>query len=236
MSKTGGIDIAVNKTIDSLRKINLFQFLNDEQLSQVAGLVIERTYNAGRIIFFEDEPGEAVFFLKSGRIKITKADDSGKEQILHFVNPGEMFAEVVLFGDGSYPATAEVIEDAVVQLIRNDDMDRLLLDHPDIALGFLRIMSQRLRFAQRQINELASMSTARRLASMLLFLAADQGIQTDAGIKIDISLTKQDLASLIGTSRETANRILSDFRRQNAVAVDRQEIIITDKEKLRSWL
>lgn len=226
----------MTETVESLKKINLFAFLNDEQLEQVAQLIIERSYKAGRIIFFENEPGEAVFFLKSGRIKITKADDDGREQILHFVNPGEMFAEVVLFGDSSYPATAEVIEDAEVQLIRNEDMDKLILDQPDIALGFLRIMAQRLRFAQRQINELALMSTTRRMASMLLFLAADQGVETGKGIKINISLTKQDLANLIGTSRETANRILSDFRRQKAVEVNKQEIIVTDKEKLKSWL
>jgi len=225
----------VSETVESLRKINLFAFLNDEQLEQVARLVIERFYKAGRIIFFENEPGEAVFFLKSGRIKITKADDDGREQILHFVHPGEMFAEVVLFGDSSYPATAEVIEDAEVQLIRNEDMDKLILEHPDIALGFLRIMAQRLRFAQRQINELALMSTTRRMASMLLFLATDQGTKTDKGIKINMSLTKQDLASLIGTSRETANRILSDFRKQKAIEVNRQEIVVLDKEKLKSW-
>lgn len=225
----------MSETVESLRKINLFAFLNDEQLEQVARLVIERFYKAGRIIFFENEPGEAVFFLKSGRIKITKADDDGREQILHFVHPGEMFAEVVLFGDSSYPATAEVIEDAEVQLIRNEDMDKLILEHPDIALGFLRIMAQRLRFAQRQINELALMSTTRRMASMLLFLATDQGTKTDKGIKINMSLTKQDLASLIGTSRETANRILSDFRKQKAIEVNRQEIVVLDKEKLKSW-
>jgi CRP/FNR family transcriptional regulator len=226
----------MSNTAESLKKINLFSFLSNEQLDYVAQLVIERFYKAGRIIFFENEPGEAVFFLKSGRIKVTKADDDGREQILHFVHPGEMFAEVVLWGDSSYPATAEVIEDAEVQLIRNQDMERLILEHPDIALGFLKIMAQRLRFAQRQINELALMSTTRRMASMLLYLAADQGKKTNKGIKIDISLTKQDLASLIGTSRETANRILSDFKKQRAIEVDRQEIIIIDKDKLKTWI
>jgi CRP/FNR family transcriptional regulator len=226
----------MSNTAESLKKINLFSFLTNEQLDCVAQLVIERFYKAGRIIFFENEPGEAVFFLKSGRIKITKADDDGREQILHFVHPGEMFAEVVLWGDSSYPATAEVIEDAEVQLIRNKDMEKLILEHPDIALGFLKIMAQRLRFAQRQINELALMSTTRRMASMLLYLAADQGKKIEKGIKIDISLTKQDLASLIGTSRETANRILSDFKKQKAIEVDRQEIIIIDKDKLKTWI
>lgn len=226
----------MSDTVESLKKINLFSFLNDTQITKVAGLVISRFYRAGRIIFFENEPGEAVFFLKSGRIKVSKGDDDGREQILHFVHPGEMFAEVVLFGDSSYPATAEVIEDAEVQLIRNRDMEQLVMEYPDIALGFLRTMSRRLRFAQRQINELALMSTTRRMASMLLYLGAEQGMEIDRGIRIDISLTKQDLASLIGTSRETANRILSDFRKQKVIEVNKQDIVILNKEKLKSWL
>lgn len=222
--------------IDDLKKIKLFDMLNEEQLEQIASLLLKRFYKAGRIIFVEGEPGEAVFFLKSGRIKVTRADSEGRQQILHFINPGEMFAEVVLFGDGDYPATAEVIEDAEVRLIRNKDMEKLILEHPNIALGFLKVMAQRLRFAQRQINELALMTTTGRLASMLLYLAADQGIKTEKGTKINISLTKQDLAHLIGTTRETANRILSDFRKQKLIEVDKQEIIILNKDGLKTWL
>jgi CRP/FNR family transcriptional regulator len=184
----------------------------------------------------EGEPGEAVFFVKSGRIKVTKQTGDGREHILHFINPGEVFAEVVMFDNGTYPATAEVIEDCTVGLIRNADMEKIISNNPGIALGLLKIMARRLRISQQQLIELALLDTTRRAASMLLFLASEQGRQTEQGILIDISLTNQDLANLIGTSRETANRILNDFKRQKAIEVKRGQVTILDKYKLKSWL
>lgn len=197
---------------------------------------MERTYRKGRIIFVEGEPGEAVFFLKEGRVKISKQAEDGREQILHFIHPGEVFAEVVLFDGGPYPATAEAVEDSKIGLVRNTDMERITVENSGIALGMLKIMSRRLRVAQKQINELALMDTSRRMASTLLFLAHEQGIPCDGGLAIDMALTNQELASMIGTSRETANRILSDMRRQKAVRVDKKQIVITDMKRLKSWL
>jgi len=222
--------------IEYLKKINLFSYLDDQQLSEVDRLVMERNYQKGRIIFVEGEPGEAVYFLREGRVKISKQSDDGREQILHFIHPGEMFAEVILFDGGDYPATAEAVEDSKIGLIKNQEMERITLNNPGIALGILKIMSRRLRMAQKQINDLALMDTSRRMASTLLFLAAEQGISCERGLAIDISLTNQDLANMIGTSRETANRILSDMRRQKALEVDKKQIVITDMKRLKSWL
>lgn len=214
----------------------MFSYLDDQQLAEIDNVIMERNYQKGRIIFVEGEPGEAVYFLREGRVKISKQSEDGREQILHFIHPGEMFAEVVLFDGGPYPATAEAVEDSKIGLVRNTDMERITLNNPGIALGVLKIMSRRLRMAQKQINELALMDTSRRMASTLLFLAAEQGVPSEKGTVIDMSLTNQDLANMIGTSRETANRILSDLRRQKAVQVDKKQIIITDIKKLKSWL
>lgn len=226
----------MGNNLQYLKKIPLFAYLNDEQLGEVERVIIERNYQKGRIIFMEDEPGEAVFFVKSGRIKITKQTSDGREHILHFINPGEVFAEVVMFGDGTYPATAEVVEDCTIGMIRNVDMEKIIGINPGIALGLLKIMARRLRISQQQLIELALLDTTRRAASMLLFLAGEQGLKTAKGIEIDISLTNQDLANLIGTSRETANRILNDFKRQKAITVHKGRVTILDKYKLKSWL
>lgn len=226
----------LSEYLEYLRKIPLFSFLDDRDLAEIDRLIMERTYQKGRIIFVEGEPGEAIFFLKTGRVKISKQSDDGREQILHFIHPGEVFAEVILFDGGPYPATAEAVEDSKIGLIRNSDMERITLANPGIALGMLKIMARRLRMSQKQINELALMDTSRRMASTLLFLAAEQGVPCGRGTAIDMSLTNQDLASMIGTSRETANRILSDMRRQKAILVDKKQIVITDMKRLKSWL
>ncbi|RKO67518.1 Crp/Fnr family transcriptional regulator [Desulfofundulus salinus] len=221
--------------VEQLRHIPLFAGLSDEQLAEIARLILDRKYRKGHIIFMEGEPGEAVYLLKSGRVKIYKQDEEGREHILHYINPGEVFAEVVLFDGGEYPACAEVVEDAHVGLIRNRDMDVLILKNPSIALALLKIMARRLRVSQRQIMELALKDTTRRLASVLLELALEHGEPEDNGIRITMPLTNQELANLVGTSRETANRILGELRRDKAVAVTRQGIVVF-KERLKTWL
>jgi len=219
-----------------LRHLPLFAGLEAEELAAIEKLVIERRYNKGRIIFLEGEPGDAVFFLQAGRVKITKTTPDGREHILHYIHPGEVFAEVVLFGDQTYPASAEVVEDARLGLIRNQDMEALLVRSPSIAVALLKLMARRLREAQAKINSLAHEDSCRRMTGALLDLARQYGVPSDRGTCIDISLTNQELANLIGTTRETANRILNDFRRSGVLSIERQRITITDEKKLRSWL
>lgn len=219
-----------------LKKIYLFARLSDEELNEIASLTLERRYQKGRIIFVEGEPGEAIYFLKSGLIKVSKQDGEGREHTLHYVNPGDVFGEVVLFDAGGYPATAEVVEDAEVGLVRNRDMDRVLIKNPGMTLEMLKIMARRLRNAQQQIMELALKDTTRRLAGLLLKLSEEHGVMRDNGVLISLPLTNQELANLAGTSRETVNRILSEFRRRKAIAVVKQEGIIVYKVKLETWL
>lgn len=223
------------RDVEQLRLIHLFAGLPTDQLAEIAALVRERKYRRGHIIFMEGEPGEAVFFLKSGRVKIFKQDEEGREQILHYINPGEVFAEVVLFDGGEYPACAEVVEDAQVGFIKNEDLNALLLQKPAIALSLLKIMARRLRASQKQIMELALMDTTRRLASLLLELALEHGTPEEGGLRIGVHLTHQELASMIGTTRETVNRILGEFRRDKAISVTRQGIVVY-KERLKTWL
>lgn len=218
-----------------LKNFYLFSGLTEEQLAEITKLVHYRRYQKGRIIFMEGEPGEAIFLLKTGRVKIYKQDEEGREQILHYINPGEIFAEVVMFDSGNYPANAGVVEDSEIGMIKNSDMDNLIISHPEIALPLLKIMSRRLRFSQHQIMELALKDTTRRTAGMLLQLAHEHGQPTDKGLLIPLNLTNQELASLVGTSRETINRILGEFRRSKAVSVTRQNIYI-DTRLLKTWL
>lgn len=219
-----------------IKKLPIFTDLSPEEAESVGQLTIVRKYRKNMIIFMEGEPGEALYFLLSGKVKISKLVEDGREQILHILQAGDIFAEVVLIDRGSYPATAEVIEEAQVGMLRNDDVENLIRTNPDIALKILKVMSQRLRQAQIQVRDLALRDTYGRLASMLLILAKDHGCSGDNGVKIDLSLSRQELANLIGTSRETVTRILSDFKRSKVIDIDKQEIVIVDEKKLKSWM
>ncbi|MGC7879933.1 Crp/Fnr family transcriptional regulator, partial [Desulforudis sp. 1190] len=151
--------------IEQLKRISLFAALPPEALKSVASIVRERRYAKGRLIFVEGEPGDGVFLLQEGRIKLTRQTPDGREHILHYVNPGEVFAEIVLFDGGTYPATAEVVEDARVGVILNPDFDDLIVKHPELALAMLRIMSRRLRTAQEKVMSLALHDVTRRLVA-----------------------------------------------------------------------
>ncbi len=226
----------MDSTLQLLRKIPLFSELSDSQLDRLSQVIIDRQYRKNQIIFGEGDPGEALFLLKTGKIKLTKTTPDGREQILAFRSAGEIFAEVVLFDGGAYPATAEIIEDARVGIIRNQDIERIILDNVDIAISLLKIMSKRLRHAQTSLKDIALKDVYGRLASTLLKLASEHGLKSEAGTKISLNLTHQDLANMIGTSRESVNRVISEWRKEGVLDAQRGEITILKPQKLNMWL
>lgn len=226
----------MKQNIDYLKHCSLFSELNTDQLAMIATLVRDRHYHKDNFVFLEGDPGEALFILKDGLIKLTKRTEDGREHILHFIHPGEVFAEVVLFDGGDYPASAEVQQDSVVGSVRNGDMEKLISANPEIAISMLGIMARRLRIAQDKAMNLALNDVRRRLIFILLEFASQHGIIKKEEIVIKISLTNQELANMVGTTRETANRILGDLKKANVLEINRQQIIIKDRQKLRDLL
>lgn len=226
----------MEEIIEHLRCVPFFSGLNDEDLKRIFELAIIRKYRKNMIIFMEGEPGEALYFIRQGKVKIYKTTADGREQILHILQDGDIFAEVVLFDSGPYPASAEVMEDAQIGLIRNNDVEELVKSCPDLALKILRVMSKRLRTAQGHIRDLALKDTISRVASMLVKLAQEHGQKNEKGILINLSLSRQELANYVGTTRETVTRILSDFKKSKVIEIDKQSIMIINLPKLESWV
>lgn len=217
-------------------KIPLFHDLSPDELDSLSQLARIRNYKKNMIVFMEGEPGEALFFVISGKVKISKTTEDGREQILHLLQRGDVFAEVVLIDGGPYPATAEVIEMGQIGMLLNNDVENLVRSNPDIAIKLLKIMSKRLRMAQRQVRDLALKDTYGRLAGMLLMLGKEHGAETPEGVKIELPLSRQELANLIGTTRETVTRILGDFKKYKCIELEKQAILIIDQAKLKTWL
>jgi len=218
-----------------LKKVPFFEDLTDAELSMIAAVMTEKAFARNELIFLEDDPGEGMFIIRQGRVKVSKSSADGREQILHILKEGDIFAEVVLFDQGVYPASAEAVEETRVWLLRNGDMEVLLQNHPKLAVKLLRLMGRRLRQAQLLIRDLALHDTCGRLAGLLLRFARREGERTERGIVLDLDLTRQELASMIGTSRETVARILSRFQREGLLELDKQKIVIRDEQKLRDW-
>ncbi|AZR72984.1 hypothetical protein BBF96_05995 [Anoxybacter fermentans] len=219
-----------------LHNIHLFASLDEDDLARIANLASERYYPKESIIFFEGEPGEAFFFLKSGRVKISKITPEGGEQILKLIEPGAVFAEAVIFSDEAYPATARVLEDACVGMIKKKDFEALIMEQPELAIRLLKLLNKRLREAQMKIKELGLFDAHSRTASLLLRLAQTYGKEDGDKISFQLKLNRQDLANMIGTTRETITRILSKFRRQGIIELEGDRITILKPSELESWI
>jgi len=204
-------------------------------LSSIANLIIFRKFRKDMVLFVEGEPGEGLFFVKQGKVKLSKLLPDGRQKILNFVREGDIFAEVLLFERGSYPVSAEAMEECRIGLIRNRDMENLLLEKPQLAIKILGVMSRRLRRAQAQNRDLAFQDTYGRLASSLITLAQQFGRKTDQGVVLELALNQQDIGNLIGASRETVARCLADFKKKGLISSKARTLIIKDMAQLKEW-
>ena len=220
---------------DYLRQISIFSELESEFLEEIYKISRVRKYEKGRIIFMEGEPGEAFFYIKSGLVKISKLSRDGREHILHVLNEGHVFAEVTLFSNTEYPATAEVLEDAEIGIIKNEDLEKVIKENPDLSLQMIKYLNKRLVEAHMKIRNLALYDTYERTAQALVKLAEDYGKKSSKGVNLDINISRQELANIVGTTRETVIRALTAFKKEHLIGIEKNTITIIDLESLKEW-
>lgn len=219
--------------MEYLKQVPLFGDLPKEVLQRIDAVVLERTYKKGESIFLEGEPGEGLHFVRTGRVKIVKTAEDGREHIIKFLKTGEIFAEVLLFNHLPYPAASIAVEDSRIGLIRNEDLEKLILENNALALLLIRSLSQRLLYAQQKIKELALQDVPARTAELLLRLSREQGKRDAAGKPLlELPESRQELAGLMGTSRETLSRTLSDFKKRKWISMEGNRIVLLQEEQL----
>ncbi|GGE50442.1 cAMP-binding protein [Pullulanibacillus camelliae] len=219
--------------IEVLRRVPIFSELLDSELQRLSSIMTERVYGKKEFIFMEGEKRQAIYFICSGTIKTFKVNEKGNEQIINILQSGEMFPHVGFFDEGPYPATAEVIKEAELLSLRLDDFNALLMEYPAIAIKVMRIMGQKIVLLSQRIQELISEDVRHRIIHTLIRLNDEAGKVESGQVTLEIPMTNQDFANLVGTSRETINRILNDLKKQNLIDFDRQKIVIWDIERLR---
>ena len=216
----------MEKNIELLKRILVFSKLSEEQLKDIAKLEIRKEYKKGSVIFFEGEKGDAFYYILSGKVKMYKTDDEGKEIILNIFGEGSVIGEVTMFNDIDYPATAEVIEDAVLGMIYNREIENLVASHKDLALQIIKVLTKRLYHSQMNVKEMALSSVYLRTKNVLLNLAKEHGIKTSRGIELNLDITRQDIANIVGTTRETASRVMSELKKAGEIDIIGRKIII----------
>lgn len=192
-----------------------------------AELMRERTYPKGSVILFEDDPGDALYLVASGQVKVVLIGEDGREVILSVLGEGAFFGEMALLDDEPRSAHVIAMEDSVVLALRREDFRARLRTSPEVAIALLKELSRRLRRADDQIGSLVLLDVGGRVAELLVRLADEEG-----GDRITRKLTHATIAQMIGSSRETVSRTMRDLQDKNLVSVTRQEIVLTDRAGL----
>jgi CRP/FNR family transcriptional regulator, dissimilatory nitrate respiration regulator len=216
--------------IDQIGNIPLFQGLPGKQLAELARIIVDRKYKRGEVLFSEGDEASGFFVLLSGRLKIFKLSPDGKEQILHFVDPGDPFAEVALFAGSRYPAHAEAIKESRAVFFPRAAFQKLIKSDPNLAMNMLAILSQRLKYFSRLVEDLSLKEVPQRLAAYLLYLSG----AGNNDLPVDLSISKGQLASLLGTIPETLSRILSKMVTQGLIEVKGRTMKLLNNDALKA--
>lgn len=232
---TGEAKMPLEERYELLRHTLLFAGLSDGELERVAQDLHRRQYAAGEAIFHQGDRGTAVYIVVTGRVRIYVPTAEGQEVAVIFYGPGEVFGEMALLESEPRSATAEAMEETSVLIMGGGPFYRHLQENYQVALNLMQHLSQRLRATTEQVRSLASLDVSRRTVRTLLQLAGRQGSAAVDGIHLG-RLTQQDLASLVGTSRESINRALGALARKGLVAIVRGEIVIRQAEALAELL
>ena len=213
--------------VDVLKSVPLFSQLPEEDIRAFATLTRERTYPKGSVILFEDDPGDSLYLVAGGQVKVVLIGEDGREVILSVLGEGSFFGEMALIDDQPRSAHVIAMEDSRLLLLRRDDFQARLLKSPAVAISLLAELSGRLRLADEKIGSLVLLDVNGRVAALLLRLAEDEG-----GDTITKKLTHHTIAQMIGSSRETVSRTMRALVERDIIQVSRREIVLQDRRAL----
>lgn len=216
----------------TLESIPFFAHFSRAELNEVAGLMIERTYPPGAIIFLEGESNPGLFFVLSGRVKIYKMSPQGKEQVLCLMQPRTCFGACPLFDGETHPATAQAVDEVRLGFLSRAEALALAERQPEAAQALLKVFAGRLRHLARLVEGLTFKCALSRLAETLLAYADETGVRTENGITIHLDMSQSELAALIGTVREVVTRALLRLEQTGAIEAQGRHIVIRDRARL----
>ena len=217
--------------ISSLRSASLFASLSDSELAEVAACLVTRSFGRGVFIFHKDSPGQTLYIIQSGRVRIFILSESGQEISLNVYGAGEVIGELGFLDGQPRSASAVTLEPTVTLALRREDFFQRLEDHSRLAMRLLEVMAARLRYTTAYAESLAFLDVNGRVAMRLLELGDRFGVQSPrgGGLELDLGLTQAELASWVASSRETVNKVLSTFRDQGLIELVGQRITILDR-------
>lgn len=216
-----------------LARVPLFAGLPRTDLASLAAIMRPRAFKKDEIIFHKGDPGQVMYFIKEGEVRIYMNTEDEQQVSVAILTLGDFFGELALLDDKPRSSSAVAMERTETLTMHRVDFTAQVRAHPQIAIAILAVLSSRLRQADEFIENLTFLDVYGRVAKKLLDLAQDYGIETDRGREIRLALTQRDLASLVGATRESVNRVLSLYRERGLIIVDRSRITVVKPNELR---
>lgn len=210
--------------------------LPSEDRETIATSFVRRSYGRAETIFRTSDPGTHLYLIESGRVKITRVSPDGREALVAIIGQGEIFGELSLFDAGVRTADARTMEATVLQALSHDIFKRFVQAHPKIAWEMFRILAQRLRAADETIQDVVFFDVPGRVARRLLDLAEKHGREVPGGHRIDVPITQEEIAQMVGASRESVNKAVASFVDRGWVSLEDRMYTIGDAEALRNRL
>ncbi len=219
--------------VESLRKVPLFSGLEEQDLETLSTIVSRKEYGKRETLFHQGDPGEEFLILTEGSVKVELMNAEGKELTLTILTPYQFLGELALLDDVPRSATVVSMEKSVLLSINKRDFARLLEAYPRMSIPMLRQLTKRVRVLTDDIASMAFLDSYSRVTRKILNLADEMGQETeDGGILIDRALTHQQLANLVGTTRETVTKILNEMKDNGLLSIRRHRITVLDPEGL----
>jgi CRP-like cAMP-binding protein len=216
-----------------LSRVPIFASLEEATLRRLAELCRTRTFKRGEVLFHEGDPGNALYLIESGQVKIVLVSDEGEETILNVQGPEECLGELAMIDGAPRSATAVALDRVQALALYREDFLALVAQHPPVALAVMGGLAGMVRRLSSQVQDLMLLDARGRVAKKLLDLSEQHGRVTPEGVRIDLRLTQQELAQMVGLTRVSVNQHLAWFQERGILAADREGITLLKPEELR---
>jgi len=217
-----------------LEQIDLFRRLPPRERVKLRRLGKRVRYRRGETIYLPGDPSDTIFFLRKGRVKLAYLDESGKRLTLMICGRGEPFGEMALAGEERRTLIAEALENVELCAVSKDELLRFAEENPGLSLRITKLVGLRFLEIENRLEDLIFKDVPTRLARLLIKLGNQYGTPADGGTRIDLKITHQDLAELIGSTRETTSAALGDFEQEGLIEKSRNRIVLKDLEGLKA--
>jgi len=222
------------RVVQILRKCPVLVDAPPDTLAQLAAAAVTQSFRARQVVYLPGDRAASVHFIASGRVKVSKVTRDGKELTLAYRTSGDFFGETCLLEGGPREEMVEAMENTMSVELDRAGLDHLLANHAQVAYPFARALIDRWRGLQTKVEQLVFKDVGSKLAELLLRLGSEHGIEHRRGLVLGLKITHQEMANLIGSTRETVSLTLSQFKRKGFIHTEGRKVILADREGLRA--